>query len=186
MSGDAWVDDRGGLINPYEMVRSQASALGITEEVVDENEPNDECSTATPTHLNDTASGIIAPVSDQDYFGFEAEDFWDVTIEIPSGTCPDELRFSLYRDSRLIGTNSAGPSGPVLTRSIIPGTYYIVVENRNVSIPYECFFNCYDMNLDATLTYMDPDMFDDANLFTPTDPPPPARWMACIAQRFHL
>jgi len=159
-----------GLIDPLEMILTQARiALGIEEIDVDENEPNGSSRDATDISLNSTDSGVIVPELDEDYFTFEVVDYWDLTAEIPSGTAPADLQIS----SHVLGTSTPSPPDdePLLLAQINPGDYDLFVENRPVATtPY----NCYDLELTASPTYIAPDVFDDLDPSTP----PPGGWPA--------
>lgn len=160
LSSDARITSTGGIINAYEMVRTQAlSAFGLTETDVDRNEPT------ARIHPGGSASGIIAPTdTDEDTFFFDLSDHYDVTATLSNETRTGELE--------LDGTFAAAP-GASVAGSLPPGRYTLSVR-RDPSVRPLGPFNCYEVQLAASLSHIAPDVFDDGDPATP----PPGGWSA--------
>jgi|GEM_PF-2413280 len=127
------------------MPTATTGAYAITyetgEALVDNNEPNDNLSTATEVTLNDTLSALIDPTDDVDFFTFTVDGPGMLTVDMfIEGYSDLDGEIGLYSaDSTELENADSGLSGDdeQLTFELSAGTYYVAaghwtdIQNRS-------------------------------------------------------
>lgn len=98
---------------------------------LEENEPNDNATTAQPLEANTSVSGAITTLTDEDWFEIEGErgDFLVVTVEASGNTDPISVSLRRPGGSVLDGESVAGGQTARLEYSVeSTGQFYVVVD----------------------------------------------------------